>query len=351
MLKLLKRTVLSASREAGVFRLLRSSHWRRSRLLIIGYHGVSIDDEHEWKPTLYITPAVLEDRFKMLRDGGYTVLPLGEAITRLASNTLPPRSVVLTFDDGFADFALEVFPLLERFTFPATVYLTTYYTHFNRPIFGLICSYMLWKTARAEVRSTDIVPGIEEENWDLRSASGRERAQEAIVRHASLAGLSAQEKDLLAEQVATGLGIDYQNLIKRRILSLLSPSEVTSLSNAGIDFELHTHRHRTPVNAHEFHREIDDNRRALAELTGRFTSHFCYPSGVHEPEFLPWLSAAGVVSATTCDTGIASQHTNLLLLPRLIDTMNISAVEFESWISGVGALLPLRRHEPTHGYA
>jgi peptidoglycan/xylan/chitin deacetylase (PgdA/CDA1 family) len=351
MLKQLKRTVLRASRGAGTFRLLRNSHWRRSRLLIIGYHGVSVDDEHEWKPTLYITPAVLEERFKILRDGGYTVLPLGEAVTRLASNTLPPRSVVLTFDDGFVDFALEVFPLLQRFAFPATVYLTTYYTQFNRPIFGLICSYMLWKSARTEVRSTDIVPGIEDEIWDLRSASGRERAHEVIVRHAASTGLSAREKDSLAEHVAAGLGIDYQDLIRRRILSLLTPSEVTSLSAAGIDFELHTHRHRTPVDAHAFHREIEDNRRVLAELTGKRTSHFCYPSGVYEPEFLPWLSSAGVVSATTCDTGIASQNTNPLLLPRLIDTMNISAVEFESWVSGAGAFLPLRRHEPMHGFA
>jgi peptidoglycan/xylan/chitin deacetylase (PgdA/CDA1 family) len=349
MLKQIKRTVLRASRGAGTFRLLRNSKWRKNRLLIIGYHGVALDDEHRGSPTLYVTRRVLEGRFKILRDGGYAVLPLGEAVSRLAAGTLPPRSVCLTFDDGFADFALEAFPLLEQFGFPATVYLTTYYTRYNRPIFGLICSYMLWKTSRAELRSTDLLPGVASERWNLRSPADRQRAHQAIVRHADAAGLSAREKDELAQRVAVALEIDYQGLVRRRILSLLTPAEVTSLSAAGVDFQLHTHRHRTPVDEHAFAREIRDNRRELAELTGKNTAHFCYPSGVYEPEFLPWLKEAGVVSATTCDTGIASQSTNPLLLPRLIDTMNLSPVEFESWVSGAGAFLPLRRHQPTHG--
>jgi peptidoglycan/xylan/chitin deacetylase (PgdA/CDA1 family) len=144
------------------------------------------------------------------------------------------------------------------------------------------------------------------------------------------------------------LGLDYDDLVRRRILRLLTPGEVTALSAAGVDFQLHTHRHRTPIDETLFRREIDDNRRLLRELTGRTANHFCYPSGVYEPEFLPWLRDSGVVSATTCDTGIASPATDPLLLPRLIDTMNLSAVEFESWVSGAGAFLPLRPHHPTH---
>jgi len=269
-------------------------------------------------------------------------------VHRLRAGTLPPRSVALTFDDGTADFALRAYPLLRKFGFPATVYLTTYYSRFNRPVFGPFCSYLLWKSGRSNVRSTDLIPSLPTAEWDLRDPEQREIARKAILGFADDAGLSGLDKDALARRLASSLGVDYQNLVQRRILTLLNPEEVQQLSAAGIDFQLHTHRHRTPVDEVAFAREIDDNRRDLSSMTGQTPNHFCYPSGVYEPEFFPWLRGAGVVSATTCDTGIASPTTDPLLLPRLIDTMNLSNIEFESWLTGAGDFLPLRPHQTHH---
>ena len=58
--------------------------------------------------------------------------------------------------------------------------------------------------------------------------------------------------------------------------------------------------------------------------------------------FLPWLAELGVVSATTCDPGLASARSQPLLLHRFIDTTGKPALEFESWLTGVGALLAAR---------
>jgi hypothetical protein len=63
---------------------------------------------------------------------------------------------------------------------------------------------------------------------------------------------------------------------------------------------------------------------------------------VHSLEWLPWLAEAGVRSATTGVPGLASPSANPLLLPRLVDSAHLSAVEFQAWLSGVGALLPRR---------
>ena len=72
------------------------------------------------------------------------MLPLGEALQRLRAGTLPARSVAITFDDGTYDFFRQAYPLLKSYGFPVTVYQTTYYTSVERPVFNLICSYMLW---------------------------------------------------------------------------------------------------------------------------------------------------------------------------------------------------------------
>jgi hypothetical protein len=58
--------------------------------------------------------------------------------------------------------------------------------------------------------------------------------------------------------------------------------------------------------------------------------------------FLPWLTEEGIVSATTVEGGIASTRSQSLLLPRFVDTTGRSALEFESWLTGVGRLLSPR---------
>src|SRR3970040_1656437 len=99
-----RRVALSGLRAIGGFDRIADSSWRRNRLLVLCYHGVSLQDEHEWNPELFVTPAFLRRRFEILREKGYSVLPLDEALAHCASGTLPPRSVVITFDDGLSDF-------------------------------------------------------------------------------------------------------------------------------------------------------------------------------------------------------------------------------------------------------
>lgn len=54
------------------------------------------------------------------------VISYEEAITRLQSaHPLPERAFVLTFDDGYVDFYTHVFPLLQQFQLPATLFVTT----------------------------------------------------------------------------------------------------------------------------------------------------------------------------------------------------------------------------------
>jgi hypothetical protein len=146
-----KRRVLGASSRLGILRGIRDSAWRQRRLLILCYHSISIDDEHEWSGTYSMAPAVLESRLRMLRDGRYNVLPLDEACAGLYEGTLPPRSVALTFDDGMFDFHARAWPLLQRFGFPATVYLTTYYSDYGKA--DLRTAVLLRAVARADAHA------------------------------------------------------------------------------------------------------------------------------------------------------------------------------------------------------
>src|SRR5215472_15490765 len=145
MLKNARRALLHLQRRSGVFRLVLKSQWRTKRLLILCYHGVSRFDEHLWRPSLYMQPEVFRQRLEILKQGRYNVLRLGEGLQRLQAGELPPRSVAITLDDGGYDFYAAAFPLIRSYGFPVTVYQTTYYGDYQKPIFNLVCSYMLWK--------------------------------------------------------------------------------------------------------------------------------------------------------------------------------------------------------------
>jgi peptidoglycan/xylan/chitin deacetylase (PgdA/CDA1 family) len=336
MRKFLRRVALTTLKNAGVFSFVKNSAWRRQRLLILCYHGVSMEDENQWRPLLYMSPQCLQRRLDLLQKENYAVLALSDGLERLYRRDLPPRSVAITFDDGTYDFYRQAYPLLKQHGFPATVYLTSYYSEFQRPVFNLICSYMMWKARdRGTVNLSEF--GMAH---SLGSAEACQDAASRLVQWADSQNLTGEQKDQVAARLARCLQIDYDELRAKRILQVMNQQEVRQLAEAGVDFQLHTHRHRTPLNEDLFRRELRDNRAWISSATGQVGNHFCYPSGVYRLEFLPWLSAEQVVSATTCEPGLASPRHNPLLLPRVVDTTGSTDLDFEGWATGVGHFLP-----------
>lgn len=333
----LRHSVLSGLRAVDGFNRIAASGWRRRRLLILCYHGVSLLDEHESYRELFVTPAFLRRRFEILRSGGYTVLPLGEAVRHLRCGTLPPRSVVLTFDDGFYNFLAAAVPLLEEFAYPATNYVSTYYCVNQRPILGLTLRYVLWR-ARTQVLLAGTFPG-QNHVVDLQDSEQRDKLSAKLFEDAEKLSDDREAQQAWLGEVAARLGIDWCGFMRSRLFHLMTPTELADIARRGFDVQLHTHRHRTPREKSAFFQEVSENRRILEEHTGRRAAHFCYPSGDVDPMFLPWLRELEVETATTGVSGLARGAHGPLLLPRYIDTMMQSEIMFESWLCGAGEML------------
>ena len=339
----LKEAVLRVARSLGAFALARDSAWRSKRLLIVCWHGVTTGDEHEWNPSMYITQERLRERLRGLRDGGYNVLPLANAVERLYDGTLPPRSIALTFDDGATDFERLAVPVLREFNMPATVYLTTYYCNARFPVFDVILTYVIWKGRNS---GADLAPLCESPvPLPVAGDADRKRTRKALHDFATARKLSAAEKNAFVTRVAASLGVDYDDIMARDVMAIMTPDAVRGLPADLVDVQLHTHRHRTPRDAALFAREIEDNAAEIRTLRGEDATldHFCYPSGVYYGEFLPWLREQGVRYATTCLPDLATRDTEPLLIPRFVDAMTQPAVVFEAWASGFAALMPRRR--------
>lgn len=84
------------------------------------YHRVSRDRDE-----LAVTPERFREQMEYLASQDYRAIDVVEAAELLASGEVPPRTVALSFDDGFRDVAEEAMPVLRELGFRATVFVST----------------------------------------------------------------------------------------------------------------------------------------------------------------------------------------------------------------------------------
>ncbi len=102
------------------------AHYETKKVPILMYHSISEHASPKFKP-FAVPPALFAEHMAYLHRHAYTPITVTRFVrVRLKSpSALPERPVILTFDDGFADFFTGAFPVLTRYGFPATLYITT----------------------------------------------------------------------------------------------------------------------------------------------------------------------------------------------------------------------------------
>lgn len=97
-----------------------------SSVPILLYHSVSSDVSVHFRKWS-VSPQLFMAHMSYLADHDYQPLTVSEYVELMAEHRLPAQPVVITFDDGFADFRMNALPVLRRYEFPSTLYLTTGY--------------------------------------------------------------------------------------------------------------------------------------------------------------------------------------------------------------------------------
>lgn len=88
---------------------------------ILMYHMVAPHQKNAQFNGLRVTPQAFEAQLDYLYENGWKSFTMSEVIDYRFS--LPEKSFVLTFDDGYLDNYTTVLPLLQKYHFKATLYL------------------------------------------------------------------------------------------------------------------------------------------------------------------------------------------------------------------------------------
>lgn len=323
------RVILRVMRLLGAFKLALLLTRRHVRIL--GYHGIALGDLHIFEPFVFMQESTFRRRLEIVRKRHMNVISLDEAVRSLQAGSSRGREVVITIDDGWWSTLEFAAPLLKRFGYPATLYLSTRHAVDGTPVAPVVLGYMLWKRNKTQLKVENIDPSIDGV-YEL----GRVHHATHVQVERKITQLDPGLQERVLRQIAERLGLEAAALVADKRFRLIAVKDIRTLAQFGVDTQLHTHDHFMPKEFTELREQLEQNARHIQRYRdGEPPRHFCYPSGQHSVEHPLWLAQLGILSATTCDPGMNRSGQNPYLLRRFLDSESISEIEFEAHICGV----------------
>ena len=319
--------------------------------LILLYHRVADAETDPW--SLCVTPRHFAEQVEILGRHVRTV-PLRQLGAALADGKRLEGSVVVTFDDGYADNLHNARPVLERHDVPATFFLTTGYLGGRREFWWDELERLLLQPGVLPERLQLSIDGATH-RWELGGAAryGAEafqchrgwRAWEdpPTPRHAlyrSLWELLRRVAEDRRWQVLDDLrGWAGAERVARATHRPLSLDEVVAMARGElVEIGAHTvtHPSLSALPAASQRDEIQRSKARLEELLGRSVTSFAYPFGARSDyigETPTIVRDSGYACACSNFTGVVRRSTDRFQLPR-VQVKDWGGEEFARRLSG-----------------
>ncbi|HEX8898678.1 MAG TPA: polysaccharide deacetylase family protein, partial [Chthoniobacterales bacterium] len=96
---------------------------QNAQLVIFGYHRFVNNVK---RPDTEITPAAFEAQMQELKNKGIAVIPMQDFLAwRRGEKAIPPKSAIITFDDGWKSQYDVAWPIMKKFNYPFTLFIYT----------------------------------------------------------------------------------------------------------------------------------------------------------------------------------------------------------------------------------
>lgn len=311
------RALLRAARALAYY---ATGHYRRANLgkfVVLMYHRVVPDDDPfipYIQPGMYVRESSFRQQLEFLNEW-YEIVSIQDMLGLIETGAVSPdrQYCVITFDDGWQDNYQYAFPLLKKFSVPATIFLTASFVGTTRAFWHEQVS-RLFHAARTRPAHARPPSGATETNGQeviielkrhLFSAEPSIRAVDKAIE--SLKVLPVSRIESIVAELAAELGI---NLTNER--TMLSWNEIQEMGRNGISFGSHTCEHRilTRIDASEAADEVKTSMEKLSTQGLNYVPVFCYPNGLYNDEIQSLVRQAGYAAAVTTKLGRQTAELN-----------------------------------------
>lgn len=275
-------------------RLLERTPEPANLLRVLTYHRV---DYPEARPHLNprlisATPEEFERQMRFVAEH-YSAVSIDEVLTAFRGGPpLPPRSVLITFDDGYEDFAQYAWPVLGRHRLPALLFVPTAFPGDPEAAFwGDRLYHAVMSSPRTELRTP-------EQTLPLNSILARRDAYSC---------LKIWLKPLPHDQLLARFQDLWEQLQPPPMpRSVLDWSELRSLAEDGLALGAHTRSHvlMSKVDPETALEEAAGSLADLRSVIGEVPPVFAYPSGWYTRDVAVRLPARGFELAFTTVSGV-----------------------------------------------
>ena len=165
----------------GLLRVLEAVERGTHRVRVIAYHRIDeVEAEPDLDPGLVSArPADFRAQMEAIASG-YTAISLDQLVAAHRGECeLPPRAILLTFDDGYLDFAEHAWPILKSYGLPAVLFVPTSFPDTDGP--GFWWDRLHSALVRTQEHCVDDPRGGK---LDLESPGSRRAAHKVLRTHA-----------------------------------------------------------------------------------------------------------------------------------------------------------------------
>jgi len=103
---------------------------KKGGLTLRGYQIIPVLSYHNLSPVksnkMTVSQAMFEQQMRLLKEKGYRVILMDQLFDFIEFKaSIPPKSVVITIDDGWLSAYEIAFPILKKYGYPATLFVST----------------------------------------------------------------------------------------------------------------------------------------------------------------------------------------------------------------------------------